>query len=422
MIRTKHNKFSYQVLLLLFAGLSIPANNGVCAEFIRGADISIQTRQEADGVIYNEYGVPKDVLTIFRNHDLNWIRIRIFNNPSGSIYGVCQNLDYVTALGARSKAAGFKFLLDFHYSDTWADPGHQAKPAAWSSLSQSQLVTAIHDYTRDVIAHLRDNNAMPDMVQIGNEINCGMLFPNGNCCGSAGGSWANLVQLINSAIDGVNDGRGAEPMPKIMIHVADIKSGGGVSTTQWFFDNLIYTYGVQVDFIGQSFYPEWHGTLNDLTTNLNFLAGRYLDQDIVIAEAGDYYTGGTGRTPASQRAYLDGLIQRVQATPGGKGIGVFYWEPTWVWNSGVAYRALFQPISGNWRNVDMLTGLEAFDKIYGDINGNGIVDFEDVGILTEQWLQQPGTPSADIAPPHNGDDMVDFLDFALLASHWLERE
>jgi arabinogalactan endo-1,4-beta-galactosidase len=415
MIKTRHNKFSYQVFVLLLAALSIRAENGVCAEFMRGADISIQTRQEADGVIYKEYGVADNVLNIFKNHDLNWIRIRIFNNPSGSEYGVCQNLNYVTTLGARIKAEGFKFLLDFHYSDTWADPGHQTKPAAWSSLSQSQLVTAIHDYTRDVISHLRDNNAMPDMVQIGNEINCGMLWPNGNPC--SGGSWTNLAQLINSAIDGVNDGRGSEPMPKIMIHVADISSGGGTSSTQWFFDNLI-AYGVQFDVIGQSFYPEWHGTLDDLTTNLNFMAGRY-SQEIVIAEAGDYYTGGAGRTPESQKAYLDGLIQRVQATPGGKGMGVFYWEPTWVSNSGVGWRALFQPY-GSWPNVNMLIGMEAFDKIYGDITGNGIVNFEDLHDFFDLWLEDDCAETAGL--DLDGDCIVTFHEFSALAQNWLERE
>lgn len=409
MIRT------FAIIFLFSSAAFVYADVNAQSEFIRGADISVQTRQEADGVVYREYGIADDVLNIFKNHDLNWIRIRIFNSPSGSEYGVCQNLDYVTTLGARVKAAGFKFLLDFHYSDTWADPSHQTKPAAWSSLSQSQLVTAIHDYTRDVISHLRDNNAMPDMVQIGNEINCGMLWPNGNCCN---GNWTNLVQLINSARAGVNDGRGSEPMPKIMIHVADIKSGGGTSTTQWFFDNLI-AYGAQFDVIGQSFYPEWHGTLDDLTTNLNFMAGRY-SQEIVIAEAGDYYTGSTGKTPESQKVYLDGLIQRIQAVPGGKGIGVFYWEPTWVWNSGVGYRTLFQPISGNWRNVNMLMGTEAFEKIYGDIAGNGIVDFEDLHDFFDLWLEDDCAETAGL--DLDGDCIITFHEFAALAQNWLERE
>jgi arabinogalactan endo-1,4-beta-galactosidase len=397
-----------RVFVLLLIGLSITTQNGVCAEFIRGADISTLTRNEQDGVIYKEYGVAKDVLTIFKNHDLNWIRIRIFHTPSGSPYGVCQNLNYVTALGARVKAEGFKFLLDFHYSDTWADPGKQGKPAAWSSLTQAQLVTAVHDYTRDVISHLRDSNAMPDMVQIGNEIICGMLWPNGNCCGMTGGSWANLVALINSAKAGVNDGRGSEPMPKIMIH---IDRGGDWGSTLWFFDNLITTYGVEFDVIGQSFYPKWHGTLDDLTNCLNGMAGRY-PHDIVIAEAGEYYTG-SGKTPEGQKAYLEGLIQRVQATPDGKGIGVFYWEPTWVWSAGdVSGRALFAPISGDWKNVNMLMGMEAFDKIYGDMTGDGIVNFEDLPGFFKFWLADNAELDLD------DNSVINFHEFSVLAQNW----
>jgi arabinogalactan endo-1,4-beta-galactosidase len=353
----KKRRFNGAVIVfaLLLTVLSVTARDGVCAEFIRGADISTHTRQVADGVVYNEYGAAKDLYTILRNHNLNWIRIRIFNNPSGSEYGVCQNLAYVTALGAQVKSQGYKFLLDFHYSDSWADPGQQTTPAAWSSYNHAQLVTAVHDYTRDVITTLRTNNAMPDMVQIGNEITNGMLWPDGQIYGS--GSWPNFADLINAGITGVNDGRGSEPMPKIMIH---IDRGGDWAGTQWFFDTLITTYGVQFDVIGQSFYPEWHGTLDNLANCLNNTAARY-SQEIVVAEAGDYYTGSTGKTPESQKAFLEGVIQRVQAAPNGKGTGVFYWEPAWVWNSGVGYRALFQPISGNWQNVDMLMAMEAFD-------------------------------------------------------------
>jgi arabinogalactan endo-1,4-beta-galactosidase len=407
------NKFAYTVFLLVLAGLSITAKQGLCAEFMRGADISMQTRQDTDAVVYNEYGVPTDVLTIFTNHDLNWIRIRLFHTPSGSEYGVCQDLAYVTELGARVKADGFKFLLDIHYSDTWADPSHQTKPAAWSSLSQSQLVTAVHDYTENVIATLRDNDAMPDMVQIGNEINCGMLWPNGNPC--SGGSWANLAQLINSAKAGINDGRGAEPMPRIMIHISNVKSN---SSTQWFFDNLIAN-GVQFDVIAQSFYPEWHGTLDNLTSSLNFMANRY-SQDIVVAEAGEYYGYVSGKTPEGQKAFLDGLIKRVQATPGGKGKGVFYWEPTWVWNSGAGYRALFQPISGNWRNVNMLPAVEAFD-IYRDITGNdNIVNLADLHDFFDLWLVNDCVATAGL--DLDGDCVIDFYEFSTLARNWRVNE
>ena len=348
-----YKRVTYLVLIVL---PFVIASDAICAEFMRGADISIQTRQDADGVVYRENGVAKDAVAILKNHDLNWIRIRLFHTPSGSPYGVCQNLNYVTALAARVKAQGFKFLLDFHYSDTWADPGNQDIPAAWAGYTHSELVTAVHDYTRDVIVHLRTNGVMPEMVQIGNEVIGGMLWPDGQLYGGAA-SWSNFVDLINAGIAGVDDGRGSEPMPKIMIH---IDRGGDWGNTEWFFDNLL-ARGVQFDVIGQSFYPQWHGTLDDLANCLNNMAANY-PQDIVVAEAGDYYTG-SGKTPESQKAYLEGVIERLQALPGGKGIGVFYWEPTWVYNeSTVARRALFEPIGGSNKNVNMLMAMEAFDN------------------------------------------------------------
>lgn len=391
MMHTKPKCYRFTLLLL---GLSIIAQNGVCAEFMRGADISMQTQQEegdewTDGVIYKEYGVPKDAVVILKNHDFNWIRIRLFHTPTGSENGVCQDLDYVTELAARVKAAGFKFLLDIHYSDTWAGPSAQTKPAAWQSLSQSQLVTAVHDYTRDVISHLRDNSAMPEMVQIGNEIICGMLWPNGRIC-SGYTNWSNLAELINSAKAGVNEGRGSEPMPLIMIH---IDRGGEWTRTQYFFDNLI-AYGVQFDVIGQSFYPEYHGELDDLTTCLNGMAATY-SQDIIVVETGEYYTDGSEEFPEDQKAFLEELIRRVQATPNGKGRGVFYWEPTWVWSSPCGYRALFEPDPA-WDEVNMLMGMEVFDKIYGDIEGNGIVNLEDLHDFCGLWLEEDCAATAEL--------------------------
>ena len=344
------------VLMLFISGLGVMPQNYVCAEFMRGADISTHTRQVADGVIYKEYGIAKDLLVILNHHDFNWIRIRLFHTPSGDLYGVTQDLAYVTNLGAQIKTAGFKFLLDIHYSDTWADPGQQTIPAAWSGLNHSELVTVVQDYTQNVIEHLRLNNAMPDMVQIGNEIVDGMLWPDGRI--SVNG-WGNLADLINAGITGIDIGRGTEPLPEIMIH---IDRGGDASTTQWFFDNLI-SQGVQFDVIGQSFYPEWHGTISDLAACLNMMSNRY-SQDIILVEVGEYYTGRSGKSPENQNAFLENVFDQVQVTPNGKGRGVCYWEPAWVWNSGVGYRALFEP-EPSWSNVEMLMGMEAFD-IGGD--------------------------------------------------------
>lgn len=412
-----HNKSTYQVFVLLFLVLSITAQNGVCADFMRGADISTQTLQEegdewTEGVIYKEYGVPKDAVTILKNHDFNWIRIRLFHTPSGSDYGASMDLDYVTELAARVKAEGFKFLLDIHYSDTWASPGQQTKPAAWSSLGQAELVTAVYEYTRDVIEHLRTSDAMPEMVQIGNEIICGMLWPNGRVC-SGYTNWSDLADLINAGINGVDAGRGTEPMPEIMIH---IDRGGEWTRTKWFFDNLL-AEGVSFDVIGQSFYPEWHGTLDDLTTCLNGMATTY-SQDIIVVETAEYYTSD-GATPESQKAFLEELIQRVQDTPNGKGRGVCYWEPTWVWSSPVGWRALFEP-DPDWDDVNMLMGMEAFDiELYGDITGNGIVNFEDLPGFFVLWLEDNCVATAGL--DLNGDCIINFYEFSVLAQNWLEE-
>jgi len=335
--------------------------------------------------------VAKDAVTILKNHDVNWIRIRLFHTPSGSDYGACQDLAYVTTLGARVKAAGCNFLLDIHYSDTWASPSAQTTPAAWTSYNHAQLVTAVHDYTQDVISHLRDNNAMPDMVAIGNEVTNGMLWPDGdiyNLSGSGSCSWDNFADLINAGIQGVKDGRGSAPMPEIMIH---IDKGGDKGATQWFFDTL-QAHDANfndINVIGQSFYSQWQGTFDDLTECLDYMAENY-SQDIIIAETAEYYTNDTwnsitGKTPEGQKAFLKELIQRVQAAPNGKGRGVFYWEPTWVYNSSVGYEALFEPISGNWKNLNMLMGMEAF-------NISSSSDF----VLFEWWTGITGTSVSDL--------------------------
>ena len=375
----------YFGFLVLLATVEV----ALCSGFMRGVDITAQGRQDQDGVVYKEYGIQKDILEILKNHDINWVRLRVFHTPTGATYGV-EDLDYVTQLAVRVKQAGFKLLLDFHYSDTWADPGHQDIPATWLGMSHSELVTAVYEYSRDVIVHLRTNGAMPEMVQIGNEIICGMLWPDGNVCNS--GSWPNLAELVDAGIDGVRDGRGSEAMPEIMIH---LDRGGNWNSTEWFFDNLI-AQGIEFDVIGQSFYPEWHGTLDDLSNNLENMANKY-SQDIIIVEVGEYYTGTEGKSPEGQKVFLEQVISRVENTANGKGRGVCYWEPTWVWNSGVGWRALFKP-DPTWDNVDMLMAMEAFDietcsevwqggyGLTGDVNRDCYVNLDDLRIMALYWL------------------------------------
>ncbi len=343
-------------IISVLAGAHVPAK-----EFIRGVDISIQTRQEAgdsysDGVVYHEYGEAKDVLDIFVNHDINWTRIRLFHAPSGSEYGVCQDLDYVTNLAQRVKSKGMKFLLDIHYSDTWADPSHQTLPNAWANFSHQELVDAVFSYSYEVITHLQANNAMPDMVQIGNETTCGMLWPDGNTCTNSEG-WDNYAELVRSAYDGIAAAceNGAMSMPEIMIHT---DQGGDKSHAQWYFNELI-TRNVPFDIIGLSFYPEWHGTIADLRENVENLA-QLFNKDICLAEIGNYYTS-SGNSPESQKEFIEEVLIVLQELPNEKGRGLFYWEPTWVWSSPSGYRALFAPINNVWDRVDMLMAVEAFN-------------------------------------------------------------
>ena len=390
-------------------------------DFAKGADLSVLKKIEDSGGIYKQDNVPRDALLIFKDHGFNWIRLRLFHSPSGE-GPVCNDLAYTTALAQRFKAQGFKFLLDFHYSDTWADPGNQETPAAWVSLSHADLVDAVFDYTRDCIIHLRDNGAMPDMVQIGNEVICGMLWPDGEICDS--GTWSNFVELVQASIGGVEAGKGTEPMPLIMIH---IDRGGNQPVTEWFFDNLL-ARGVEFDVIGQSYYPWWHGTFSDLTDNLEFMANEY-GKDIYVVETGYNWSGGGGpsypypTTPEGQKAFLDELIQRVRNTPNNRGKGVFYWSPDWIdgdiwgapdWSVVWEERALF-----DW-DGNVLPGITAFlDASAADFNGDRVVNFTDYSELASAWGTSSGEPSFDNIYDLYDDDVINILDLGLFSDDWL---
>ena len=144
--------------------------------FYKGADLSMVQALEYQGVRYRENGLPADPLAIFQEHGCNAVRLRLFVNPNGR-GGQVNTLPYTLALARRVKKMGFHFLLDFHYSDRWADPGHQLTPAAWSGLSHEQLADRLFIYTRDTLAAFQQENCLPDMVQVGNEITDGMLAP-----------------------------------------------------------------------------------------------------------------------------------------------------------------------------------------------------------------------------------------------------
>jgi len=322
------------------------------AVFIKGADVSFIPQIEDLGGIYKENGLSTDPLTVFKNHDFNYIRLKIWHTPDEDY----NNLAKILLMAQRIKSVGMKFLLDFHYSDTWADPGKQTKPSAWQGLSFSILKDSVYQYTHDVLKALNDQGTLPDMVQIGNEITVGMLWNDGRVDGSydTDTQWNQFTELLNAGIRGVRESCDNGDSVKIMIH---IDRGGNNTASRWFFDNLL-SKGVDFDIIGLSFYPWWHGTLSNLQTNLNDLATRY-DKDLIVAEtaypwtldwadtmdnivgSSDDLLAGYPASVSGQKKFLRDIMDIIGNVPNGKGRGLFYWAPEYI---------SITPIGSPWEN------------------------------------------------------------------------
>ena len=283
----------------------IPGGGGMPSYYL-GADISWVPEEEASGKHYSDGGVQKDIFQILKDHKINFIRLRIFNNPTASggysSQGFC-DLAHVKAMALRAKNAGMKFLLDFHYSDNWADPGKQNKPAAWKNMTFAQETQALHDYTLDVVTQLKNQGTMPDMVQVGNEITNGMLWPDGGS--SSGANYDNLATLVKAGIAAVKE---VDPSILVMEHID--RGGDNAGARAWL--DAMFARGVTFDIIGLSYYPQYQGTLAQLTSNVNDLASRY-GKPIVAAEYSQ-----------SKREVNDAI----HALPNGLGKGTFIWEPT----------------------------------------------------------------------------------------------
>jgi arabinogalactan endo-1,4-beta-galactosidase len=339
--------FGLLLSLLLLSGLG---SNLHASDYAVGADVSFLKAAEDGGKVFKDNGQPKPGLEIFKDHGYNWVRLRLFHTPTD----LPNNLEYTLAMAKSAKKLGFHILLDFHYSDTWADPAKQFTPKAWTGMSHAQLTKAVADYTRDTIAAFQAVGALPDMVQIGNEIIHGMLWPDGKLPEH----WDNFADLIKAGISGVEAGAGNGPHPRIMIH---IDRGGDKATTKYFFDKL-NSYHVQYDVIGQSYYPWWHGSLNDLRDNMIFMAEEY-KKDIIVVEAAynwrpTEYTKRPGpfpESPEGQKQFLEEVNRVVQETPNGLGKGVFWWEPA-VQPSPIYSRGMFDD-QGN-----ALPVITVFDK------------------------------------------------------------
>ena len=319
--------------------------------FYKGGDVSLLQKIEDLGGVYREGGKPKDPLAIFKGHGCNLMRLRLFHSPDGK-GPVVNDLLYTCRLGQRIKAAGLALLLDIHYSDTWADPNHQSKPRAWHDLPPDRLEQEVFAYTRDAVAALRGRGALPDVIQVGNEITPGMLWDTGRVGGrfDTPAQWKQFGALVRSGLRGVRAALAAGENVRTMIH---IDRGGDAPATRWFLDHLA-AQGVEFDLIGQSCYPWWHGSLDDLSGNLDTTARRYR-KDIVVVETGfpwttkgfdeggNVFDGTPARmktsyppTPEGQKEFLAEVIRRVRQTPDGRGRGVVYWAPEWIAVKGLA--------------------------------------------------------------------------------------
>lgn len=260
-----------------------------------GGDISVLQSYEDNKVYYYDQkgGKISDVLQYLKSEDVGWnaLRVRLFVNPQrkapdGSTDPqVCQDLDYVIRLCKRIKAAGFALLLDFHYSDTWADPANQWTPAAWLGLSDAELQTKIYDYTKECLQKLVDENATPDFIQTGNEISYGMLWGKygtsaNRCYTSSTANWPRFIAFLKQATKACRE---VCPQAQIVIHTERTKQA---STTIGIYQKLAE---VDYDIIGLSYYPFWHGSLATLSGTLNQLAAKFPDKKVQVVETAYYY-------------------------------------------------------------------------------------------------------------------------------------
>jgi arabinogalactan endo-1,4-beta-galactosidase len=328
------------------AGASRPSANGASSAFTLGADISALATPGRRRPLpaYQENGVASDELSILRRHGWSSFRLRVFVSPVRNAPD--NSLERMIPLAKQIKASGGLFLLDIHYSDTWADPGHQETPVAWRSLDFAGLERQVETYSRSTIEAFKAAGAMPDWVQVGNEITRGMLWPMAQLrvpgatqtdlptTYDDSTQWDHLTRLLKAGIRGVKAGAGDTP-PRIAIH---IDKGGDWETSKWFFDH-IEAARVPYDIIAQSFYPPWrHGTLEGLWQNMTESARRY-DKDFAVVETG-YGRSQTPdnpfmlwpTTPEGRLQFMVDVVNTVKKAP--RGISVMYWAPEFdLWNS-----------------------------------------------------------------------------------------
>lgn len=275
--------------------------------FVKGADVSWLTQMEASGrKFYNSGGTQQDLFQILKGYGITAIRLRVWVNPSG---GWCNQTDVVNK-AVRAKNAGMQIMIDFHYSDSWADPGKQYKPAAWSSHGISQLYTDVWQHTTNVMNALKNAGVTPTWVQVGNETNDGMLWEDGR----ASTHMSQFAGLVTSGYNGVKQ---VFPSALVIVHISN---GYDNSLFRWIFDGL-KTYGAKYDVIGMSLYPStsnWSTLDSQCLSNMQDMKSRYGKQ-VMICEIGMSWTAAS-----TTKSFIKDIVTKTQSAGG---LGVFYWEP-----------------------------------------------------------------------------------------------
>ena len=399
--------------------------SAVQAQKYVGGDISCLTDNEAKNAQYLDFeGKACPALDLFRQEKLNAMRVRLFVNPSdypNNDSNACQDLDYVISLSKRIKEAGFKLMLDFHYSDTWADPAKQWTPKAWETLSDDELYTKIYEYTKETLQKMKDEGVAPEFIQTGNEISYGMLWGKEGssnlkkCYMGKDANWNRFTTLLKKAGKACRE---VCPDAKIILHT---ERAAQTNVLTNFYDRM-NTDNVDYDIIGLSYYPAWHKDIATLETAIKTLESRYTDKKIMIVEVGyayswaledaDYdYTWKYPATEAGQKAFTDDLITMLNKHDSVNGLfwwwmeyNAYPWDDTHM--DGWWYAPLYDGHTGK-----PLAAMSSLKDFLGEESGIPGIEADDSDVsYNNVWttlngirISQPTRPGLYI---HNGKKVV----------------
>lgn len=359
---------------------------------IKGMDLSSLLEVERCGGRFYDHGSCRDAMDILKGYGMNLVRLRLWNDPfteDGVSYGAGgSDIETVLTLAKRAKEKGMGWLLDFHYSDCWADPLKQVPPKAWQHMNPTELEQAVYEYTAETLRRCSRENIIPQMVAVGNEVSYGLLWPHGKAP-----NYDNIARFISAGIRAVQE---CAPGVPVMIH---LDNGGNNELYRNWFDQYLAHGGADFDYIGLSYYPFWHGTLQMLKDNMNDLALRY-HKKLLIAEVSMGHTmkdykeyeklpdelrkGMATRpelvekvpfamSPEGQAEFMKEILKLIRQVPEGLGTGFCYWEPCWL------------PVPGSgWATEDSLLymnekgpcGNEWANQALFDYDGNSLLALE----------------------------------------------